>query len=353
MPRLALSLPGLLSDESHSVLRDPPPTLGRMVSEGDVCRLNSAWGPGSPIGLPADFRPPAGPLHVAAFGADPPSRSVQFALSLGTMTDAQVGILPRPLPPAQVAECIENLKRLDTRMLKLVEGWGAHHGLVWLDGSPEVGCHELGLVPVSYRTHLPVGDGEPMLRRYIDDSVNMLSELEFNRVRVEEGLPPVNVAWPWAPGFRPEVENLSLRYGPVHVESGSLALAGLSRLAGLKHGDWTTFERGTATAVGRLAPGPIPVLGVVDAFLTFDPQQHAGEREFLLRRLDEEVLAPWVALEPPGDVLICASAAEGGLALRWNGAAPRSNRVPFDERALEERLPTLMAHELLRDHLGS
>ena len=82
---------------------------------------------------------------------------------------------------------------------------------------------------------LPEGDNEPALRRFIDDSINLLSELEFNAERLDKGLLPVNLLWPWGQGIRTDVPNLALMRGaPATVLSDSLRLEGVARLAGYR-----------------------------------------------------------------------------------------------------------------------
>ncbi|MFX6823313.1 hypothetical protein ABTH33_20400, partial [Acinetobacter baumannii] len=69
------------------------------------------------------------------------------------------------------------------------------HGLVWEEGSLDLGTRTPP-VGESVHTGLPEGDGERLLRQLIDDSVNLFSELELNRRRMDEGKSPFNLLWP-------------------------------------------------------------------------------------------------------------------------------------------------------------
>lgn len=93
-----------------------------------------------------------------------------------------------------------------------------------------------------------------MLRRFIDDSINLLGEQEFNLRRIDEGLAPVNLIWPWGQGFPPVIPNLALQRGtPCHVLSPALGLRGLSKMCGYTHGPTSGTNAGLSPPVWRMA----------------------------------------------------------------------------------------------------
>ncbi|HZH98332.1 MAG TPA: hypothetical protein VEX38_05125, partial [Fimbriimonadaceae bacterium] len=272
------------------------------------------------------------PLTVAALGADPPGKSVHFHLSLLSLIDG----VARPAEPTEeeVRHILSASERLNTKRLTVVPGAGCDHGLVWENGSLDLGttpAEEVCGHPV--RSHLPQGDGERILRRFIDDSVNLLSELELNRRRSGEGEPEVNLLWPWGHGFREPVANLTLRRGEVGwVLSDSLRMQGLARLAGYRHGNRLELREGAALKeagafLRRHSTSILSISGMAELRKSGDLERIEHET----RELDRGVFSRLDLDEESAIVLV-----SNGLALVFDSKTPRDNTVPFDERALEE-----------------
>jgi hypothetical protein len=298
-----------------------------------------------------------GPLTISALNADPPERSTHFHLSVlsfdgGALTDS-----PLEIPPAEAAKIAELAPRLNTRTLTFVAGEAKDHGLVW-EGLGDFATYD----PRSFsgepaKDRLPEGDAEAILRRYIDDSINLLSEQEFNIRRADEGLPAFNVLWPWGHGTRVSVPNLALRRGePAVVESNSLRLAGLTRLAGYRHGDRHAIGSGVRTKfrglADRLTVGG-GAIALLDGAASLRAKEMWEELEWFVRELDSELISPLLeaTLRDPSRLTLIAPGSSLGLALAL-GESKGSNSIPFDERALEERtvptrdLATLVDHGL-------
>jgi 2,3-bisphosphoglycerate-independent phosphoglycerate mutase len=358
MRRIVLVVPEWLGDPgSESLLRGRLPTLERLSERGRLVRLResseasstpeAAW-----LGMdPLKVQLAQGPLTVAAFGADPPFRSVHFHLSLMSLDEQeQAHPIPFDIPDHQLRAVLEQAERLNTRSLTLVRGEQADHGLVWEEGSLDLGvATPLDVAGKPLTGHLPEGDGERILRRYIDDSVNLLGELVFNEERVDQGLPPLNLLWPWGPGFREVVPNLSLLRGePAWVESSSLRLQGLARLASYRHGDRASFGRGLSTRLERILDAVERhslTFAVIGAISRFRQQNQLEEAEFFSREIDQRLLNPLMErseLEPLSLAVVAPRASGDGLALIFDSRRPEESVVPFDERALEDRrIPSL------------
>jgi 2,3-bisphosphoglycerate-independent phosphoglycerate mutase len=233
-------------------------------------------------------------------------------------------------------------KRLNTPNLTIVEGESLDHGLVWealgdLGTTPaaEVGGKEI-------KGCLPEGDGEPVFRRFIDDSTNLLSSLPLNEERLDQGLPPINLLWPWGHGVRKPVPNLAIRRGePALILSASLRLAGLARLAGFRHGGRASFGRGTNTrfeAIRGEMKGSGAAIIVIEASGEFVSNGKDEELNWLAKELDEKLIQPLLddALTSKGRIcLVCPSDKEG-IGLTFETGMRVEGIVPFDERALEE-----------------
>jgi len=354
MRRVVLIVPSWLSAEGEdSVLRAKLPALEafaersllrKCVPIADVSTPEAAW-----LGIePSSIALQDGPLIVSAFGYDPPDRSAQFQLSLLSLVE---GVAKRPkvkIPEAELDVIWEATKSLNTKVLTAVRGEGTEHGLVWEDGSLELGTissSEMEGKAVDER--LPEGDGERMLRRFIDDSINLLSELELNRARSEEGLEPLNLWWPWGQGFRTATPNLALKRGETcRVESASIRLQGLTRLCGYRHGDRGALRAGLRTdleyLVGSLSREACSI-GLIDVFGELRTLGRQEEMDWFTKELDRRLFAPlWdlARLEPLSLTLVAPglpTAADEGLALTYSSGAVGANTIPFDERALEER----------------
>ncbi|MCB8932837.1 MAG: hypothetical protein H6534_05285 [Chthonomonadaceae bacterium] len=331
------------------MLRNPGPALGELGARSEVFALaepipsetpEAAW-----FGMdPSTVALRPGPLAVAAFGVDPPERSVQFQVDVMALKDGVLAV-PDAGPGSAALDRIHQLAaRLETSKLRWVQGDGLRHGLVWENGSIEMETRSPeSCAGKEWHDSLPVGDGEPLLRRFVDDSVNLLAEEEFNLRRVDEGLLPLNVLWPWGQGFREPVPNLWLERGErLHLESRSLRLEGLARLARCTHGDRTISGKGIAIPMLLLAESALersPIVIVIDAFEALRREERWEEAEWLLARLDAELLEPILAKLRAGDTRVAVFApglAGRGVGMVAESGPPVEGPWPFDERLLEE-----------------
>ena len=225
-------------------------TVGRIAPVPEVEAPEALW-----LGMsPLEGQLRQGPLTVAALGVDPPERSTHFHLNLLSLEGTTLGSVTGRISRADEETLWTELTRLNTKLLTLVRGEQVDHGLVWerLTEMRTVGASEV--LGKSHSEHLPEGDGENQIRRFVDDSVNLLSELELNARRIDSGLSPISIAWPWGNGVRIPLKNMSLVYGePIWVESASLRLQGLSRLVGLRHGRRSDVGTGLQTRLEWMA----------------------------------------------------------------------------------------------------
>jgi 2,3-bisphosphoglycerate-independent phosphoglycerate mutase len=291
---------------------------------------------------PSEAQMRQGPLTVAALGADPPERSTHFHLSILSFSEGAIWQPKLAIPSAEAEIIADQASRLNTKLLTFVKGAGLDHALVW-EGLGDLQTTD----PRAFdgqliREVLPEGDAESILRRYIDDSINLFSEMEFNERRRDEGLPPFNVLWPWGHGQRTKVPNLALRLGePANVESNSIRLNGLARLAGFRHGDLSSFGRGPATRLKPLAQRLLSQSASIVLITAAQEMRASGqleELEWFARELDRELLAPLVedTRREPSRTALLAPSSGTGLAVSF-GVERRANSTPFREEALEER----------------
>ncbi|MBC8065270.1 MAG: hypothetical protein H7Y17_10595 [Chlorobia bacterium] len=360
MRKIVLILPGWLGEENEdSVLRQNLPGISRLAELGELSKLTPPPQTETPEALVLGMAPnlvnlAQGPLTIAALGADPPEKSTHFHLSPIALMDNVLHEHALDLPPEQVDFVMERAKNLNTRNLTIVVGEGTDHGLVW-EGLGDLGTtnpHDAN--GKTYLQSLPQGDNEPALRRFIDDSVNILSELELNAERIDQGLLPINVLWPWGQGVRHRVPNLALQRGePVEVVSPSLRLAGLTRLAGYRHAPRNLIDRGLnanwQTLAKKLLGGSTTVIWC-PVFQELREKDQLEEASWLSKEIDEMFVDPILASARELSTrfaILSPSQAGNGLSALYETKMNGSNVIPFDERALEERLAGRQLHEFV------
>ena len=347
----------LATDEDESVLRQNLPGLARMAERGTIYKLaplpRSETPEAQVLGLmPGQTDLAQGPLTIAALGADPPERSTHFHLTPMSVQDGVLYKHQLELPPEQVDLVMARAKILNTKSLTIVPGEGLDHGLVW------EGVGDLGTTAASeghgkpYATILPQGDNEPAMRRFIDDSVNLLAELEFNEERIDQGLAPVNILWPWGQGVRLPIPNLALKRGePIEVISPSLRLSGLTRLAGYRHAPRTLLARGLNADWRSLAAKALDGRTTLIWTPVFEELRTAGkieEASWLTKEIDERFIDPILesAVDTPTHLsILMPSATSEGLGSSFESNVNTGGHVPFDERALDEKLASRHLHE--------
>lgn len=352
--RLVLHLPHL---PLHDVLFES--SIARnWAAEGEVRAINPLRQGATPelayLGLPSEVVVEPGVLTVAALKAEPPARAWNFHVSLLSDEAGVARALPFKLTPEEEAVIKANLPRLNTKTFTFLAGEQFDHALV-VEANLDLGTTSADeIIGKSWAAHLPDGDGEQHLRGYIDAGLNMLSELEFNRIRHEEGQPVVNLVWPWGHGRRPDLPNLAFERGePSKVLTDSLRMDGLARLVRLRpvrqdlgFGLPFKFEKalshcdGTTTYLVLETPGKF----AVDAMWE--------EVGWWLRELDNRLLSPLreERKERPMDLLFVVSEAEKGLAFRYRSYRPAESSVPFSLESAQEAKP-IDVGDLVRNFL--
>ncbi|MEI7577964.1 MAG: hypothetical protein WCK51_13815 [Armatimonadota bacterium] len=304
------------------------------------------------IGLaPEEGQLRQGPLTVSALGWDPPERSLHFHLSLLSLTDS-VRVPKQLLTTDEFTIVKSKLAVLNTKRLTTLVGQQFDHGLVW-ERMAEIKT----LAPaeiVSLNESLPEGDGDNELRRFIDDSVNILHDEEFNLRRIDNGVDPINLVWPWGHGYRLSVPNLALRYGyPYRYESSSFRLAGLVRLAGFKHSEIGRFGTGLQTDFQRI-PYDSGTIVHLDPWLKMREREEFEEAEYLAAKCGKHLIGRLLdhVLENRLELRLVLLGGSAGLGTTFS-ATPTESVFPLDERSLDEpRLPGEQIHELVRRALG-
>lgn len=289
-----------------------------------------------------------GPLTVAGLGWDPPERSIHFHLSLLNLDSLKTP--QQALSPDEERVVRKALSKLNSKKLTVLWGEQFDHGLVWEQIASLICTAPSELT--DFRSALPQGDSDEVLRRLIDDSVNILMELEFNARRIDQGLDAVNLAWPWGNGMRVSLPNLALRYGyPYQIVSRSLRLAGLAKLAGFRHSPRNQVGRGLQTRFERVAYDAGSVV-VLDPWREFREKGMLDEADYVTRECGKKLIARLLdhAKEQEVPLKVILIGKDSGLTATFSGK-PVEGFWPLDERSLDEtKIPRMNLHEFTRGH---
>lgn len=354
MNRLALVLNGFLGTEEVPELRE---ALGdHWLNFEAVSRKNVV--PSGPqvacpealwLGMPPELAIASdGVLAVAELGADPPARSLHFRLQHGSV-DAS-GTLSRIRPSQAEAHAIAQVAwKLGSKLMTPLfpDVSNTTTAALILESTGDLGTTPLRDEAIEFRASLPEGDHERVLRRFIDDSVNLLSELPFNRERENAGQPLLNVLWPSGHGVRPALPNLSLERGePVFVRTDSARLKGLCRLVGYP------CEREATARLAEHRPGKRANELVVITCPDVSEEESAEFRAWVLSKLATSLLKPALPMQASGDLglTVLFTGPELGLAL----SAPELHAKRYgilDERLLPEPLDRKALWELMAQAL--
>lgn len=338
---------GALLDQLGDVLAGPiaESTLVRLEVDDRAAVPEAEW-----IGLPTwKVSMADGPLVVAGLGWDPPMDSVQFHVSL--LSCRPDGTIEEPgwASEPEIESIIEATHRLQTPTLRFASGKMFDHGLVWERGSIDLETIEkTKAIGMHWTTVLPQGDGDSALRKWIDDSVNMLSELECNGKRLDEGRPMLNLLWPWGQGFRTSVPNLGLLRGtPALVVGRSLRLQGLTLLARYR---WMSIEgkmKEFVHSVGSRISQEKQVIVVLDFFERIGADSDEAQHERLVQSICHEIILPACENKNgPDQIAMFALPRRArtemefdlplGIGAVWNRERKNSNSLRFQTSVLQE-----------------
>lgn len=286
-----------------------------------------------------------GPLIASAFTIEPPSRAVMMRVDIGSLDEYGVAkpIHPRP-NPAELKAISEAFVRLKTNRLIPVVGESGVHVLVWEDGSLDLGLTPFdALIGKAMDENKPEGDGEVMLRRFIDDSVNLLNEAPFNHERREEGHAPVNMLWPWGAGRMEATPDAARERGrPATVATRDLRLRGLARQLGDWPVDATPWHRGIHPDWKAWQTDHPVAVFQTDIWATMRRYEKFDEMAWAWEQWQTQWLEPiWADQEAVITIIAPSMAMDGtadGLALTFDPEFSRTEPAfPFDERSLDER----------------
>jgi 2,3-bisphosphoglycerate-independent phosphoglycerate mutase len=216
-------------------LATPETTLTTIFGH-DPARYACERGPLEAIGLDLDLDPGAAMrLDLLTIGReDTPEAGLVVRLAEGGLTPAEADTL--------LTDLLTHWKKtLGSRAAGLELAAVTPAGAILIDRSGRgysgvVTTPPDDLLDEPADKHLPMGgDGEAadFMRELIDTAYPFLRDHDINRARTEAGLPPANLAWPWAPGTLPALPPLFDRFALRGLMLAASPVArGVARVAG-------------------------------------------------------------------------------------------------------------------------
>lgn len=187
---------------------------------------------------PKKFYTGRGPVEAAAMGIPMEAKDVAFRCSLittdgETLIDYSAGHIATEDSKPIIEYANE---KLGTRAMKLFPGVSYRHILRWSEGPVEVQTHPPHESMGKKLAEIyPVGDGDTKIRKFIDDSINLLDNHPYNRRMRDEGKPVANTLWLWSPGRAPLLPSFFQKRGMTGaVISAVDVVRGLGVLSGLE-----------------------------------------------------------------------------------------------------------------------
>jgi len=205
------------------------PNMDRLVREGTAGRARTipeGFQPGSDVANlsilgydPVVYYSGRAPLEAASMGIELEENDVAYRCNLVTldfhnddtvMNDYSGGHITTE-EARSLVESIDD--ELGTDNIRFYPGVSYRHLMVWKNGSSAIDCtppHDITGKAVS--SFMPKGDGATILRKLMDESVDILSEHPVNKRRVKDGRKPANSIWFWGQGRKPSMPTYREKY---------------------------------------------------------------------------------------------------------------------------------------------
>lgn len=208
------------------------PNMDRIASKGEfgvVRTIPAGFHPGSDIANlsilgydPARYYSGRGPLEAASIGVKLDESDVAYRCNLVTlkfnkdktsalMDDYSAG----HITTKEARELIDTIKdKLGSGEITFYSGVSYRHLMVWKNGRLNVECvppHDI--LGKEITNHLPVGEGDSVLRDLMRSSVDILEAHPINKRRLSNGKRPANSIWLWGQGRRPQMPTYQGEYG--------------------------------------------------------------------------------------------------------------------------------------------
>lgn len=226
------------------------PNMDRLASEGVVGKVKTL-----PDGLPAGsdvanlsilgYNPKKyytgrSPLEAASIGVKIGKDDVAYRCNLVTMKKVKKRIYLEDysaghIPTSEAAKLIREIdKKLGSSTIRFYSGVSYRHLMVWKKGKYRIDCippHDItGKEACDY---MPMGDGEEVLWKMIEESRPILEDHPVNKNRRKAGIKEANSIWLWGQGKRPSIPSFMERYS---LKGGLISAVDLMKGIGIYAG---------------------------------------------------------------------------------------------------------------------
>ena len=252
-----------------------------------------------------------GPLEAASIGVDlqPGDMAMRCNIlcvegdilknhSAGHITTEEADVLVKHLQEHLGNERIHFYTGVQYRHLLVIKGGNKH-----IDCTPP---HDVPLQPfrpLLVKAEVPdAQETAELINELIFKSQELLANHPLNLQRIAEGKDPANSIWPWSPGYRPQMEPLSVMYPS--IQKGSVISAvdlinGIGVYAGLRPIEVegatglynTNYENKVAAALEALKTDDFVYLHIEAS----DEAGHEGDydlKQLTIENLDKRVVGP-------------------------------------------------------------
>ncbi len=277
--------------------------LANNVPEGLDCSSNVACT--SIMGYdPAQYPIGRGAIEGLAAGVDLAPGEVALRLNLCSVVDGKMRSYSADnLSTAEAADYIDLLKEtLDSEEICLYKSVG-FRGILVVKGHPELAdcsyteAHNITDLDVADKE--PTGPGSDLIVQYMRRAAEILESMPKNAERKSLGKLPVNRAWVFWPGFRPDsMRTFKELYGlDAAMQSGVDLLKGLAKLADMDVCEFEGITDGPDTDYAAQGKGAIEMLSNHDVVFVHveapDAQGHDGDalgKVESIESIDEQIV---------------------------------------------------------------
>lgn len=292
--------------------------LARMGKNGLLATVPNGFHPGSEVANMSvlgynlnEVYEGRGPLEAASMGIDLQPGEMGMRCNLVCI---QGDVIKNHSAGHISSEEAEELMRfLDDKLgndrVTFYPGVSYRHLLVVKGGNKHIDCtppHDVPLKPfrplMVKAQESGAEDTARLINRLILKSQEILKNHPINLKRIAEGKDPANSIWPWSPGYRPQMQPLSVTYP--QIKNGAVISAvdlihGIGYYAGLRRIDVegatglydTNYEQKVAAALEALKTDDFVYLHIEAS----DEAGHEGDVELKLKtieNLDSRVVGP-------------------------------------------------------------
>lgn len=289
------------------------PNLDRLASRGVVGFVQTVpqgYAPGSDVAILSilgyDCRKHytgRGPIEAWAQAVPARDDDVIYRANLvscdGTrLTDYSAGHVTTEEARALVKSVAE---KLEGDRFRFFPGISYRHLLLWKAGPDGITCtppHDIMGQEVA--KYLPQGENAKPLRGLVWDSMEILDTHDINKRRLDQGLAPANMVWPWGQGRKLSLPSFSSRFGKTAAVITAVDLIrGVAKAAAMETievpgatGYYDTNYQGKAEAASRSLRLYDLVLVHVEATDEAGHNGHLEEKIRAMENIDAKILGP-------------------------------------------------------------